>query len=225
MKKIFVAIFFLVAIIHLLASVLPNETIAAVTKPMLMITLGLYYFFSASDHRSFAVAGAIVFSLAGDVLLLDQTYFIPGLVAFLLAHVFYIFAYRQHEDEEDSDDVTLRGIQRIRLAFPIVLAGTGLVVILYRNLGDFKVPVMLYALVITVMVLKALFRYGRTNTRSFSMVLTGAILFMISDSLIAINKFLLPLSHGQFSVMLTYILAQFLIIEGLLQHFRKMHAS
>jgi uncharacterized membrane protein YhhN len=77
---------------------------------------------------------------------------------------------------------------------------------------------LVYAGVLTYMVLSALFRFGKTNSGSFTMVFGGAILFMMSDSLIAINKFLEPLSMAGFWVMITYITAQFLIVKGLLKH-------
>ncbi|HEU5291175.1 MAG TPA: lysoplasmalogenase, partial [Cyclobacteriaceae bacterium] len=146
----------------------------------------------------------------------NPNYFMFGLGAFLFAHVFYIFAYQQHCGDESGHE--LQGLQKIRFALPIVLAGTGLVTILYNRLGDLKIPVLLYAGVLTYMVLRALFRFGRTNASSFAMVFGGAILFMISDSLIAINKFLEPLSRADFWVMTTYISAQYLIVKGLLKH-------
>ena len=104
----------------------------------------------------------------------------------------------------------------------MVLAGTGLVTILYPHLGAFKIPVLLYALVLTVMVLQALFRYGHTNTPSFWFVFLGALLFMVSDSLIAVNKFLSPFGLAGLSITATYILAQFLIASGLRLHFRNL---
>jgi uncharacterized membrane protein YhhN len=182
-----------------------------------MPSLLFYYLFSADTvNRSRPVVLAIVFSFAGDLLLMNTEYFIAGLIAFLIAHLFYIFAYRQLRDEESQDN--LRGLQRIRLAFPIILAGSGLVVILYPVLGDLKIPVMVYALVITIMALQALFRYGRTSNISFWMVFAGALLFMVSDSLIAINKFMEPMQLGGFFILLTYAMAQLLIILGLLKH-------
>jgi uncharacterized membrane protein YhhN len=109
-------------------------------------------------------------------------------------------------------------LQRVRLAFPIVLAGTGLVVILYSKLGDLQIPVIVYAAVITTMVLTALFRYGRTSNSSFWQVFIGAVLFMISDSILAINKFLDPITNAGLYIMITYVAAQFLIVHGILKH-------
>jgi uncharacterized membrane protein YhhN len=143
-------------------------------------------------------------------------FFMLGLSAFLLAHIFYVVAYRQHQDE--SDDNALKGIQKIRFAFPIVLAGTGLIVVLYPSLGDLKLPVVIYALVLIIMVVNAVFRYGRTSSTSFGLVFGGSLLFMMSDALLAINKFFEPVASADFWIMSAYILAQFLIIKGLCVH-------
>lgn len=128
------------------------------------------------------------------------------------------FAYRQHR--WDDSEVTLQGLHRIRLAFPVVLGGTGLIVVLYPVLTDMRIPVIVYAIVLMLMVIQSIFRMGRTSPESFWMVFGGAVLFMISDSLIAMNKFLDPFPLAEFWIMLTYSVAQFFIVRGLLLHLR-----
>lgn len=223
MKRAALFLFLVVSAGELLSGIIHSRELHLLCKPLIMISLGVYYWLAASEHRSMLVLLAILFSFGGDTLLMfddvQPGYFMFGLVSFLTAHLFYIFAYRQHRDEQITDG--LQGLQRIRLAFPIILAGTGLVIILYPVLGDLKYPVMTYALVLVLMVLNALFRFGRTNNRSFWMVFAGAVLFMVSDSLLAINKFLAPLSQAGLLVMSTYILAQYLLIEGLCAHFNR----
>ncbi|HMQ00766.1 MAG TPA: lysoplasmalogenase, partial [Cyclobacteriaceae bacterium] len=93
-----------------------------------------------------------------------------------------------------------------------------LVIVLYPHLDKLLWPVIIYATVIVWMTLNALFRYGRTNALSFWLVFFGALFFMLSDSMLAINKFMLPFDYAGFFVMFTYITAQYLIVEGLLQH-------
>jgi uncharacterized membrane protein YhhN len=179
-----------------------------------------YYFAAGKEGLSKLILLALFFSWLGDVLLMyqfkNELYFIFGLAAFLVAHVFYIFIYKRFRIDDDSQ--ALLGVQRFRYSFPIILAGTGLITVLYNQLGDLKIPVIVYGLALVLMVLNALFRFGRTSLKSFSMVFFGATLFMISDSLIAINKFLMPVNNSDFWVMFTYIPAQYLILEGLLQH-------
>jgi uncharacterized membrane protein YhhN len=220
-KKIALAIFGVVSITVLVSTVVEAPLLHLVCKPLIMITLGWYYMSSTnSETRNASVLVAIFFALIGDTLLMfidrDELFFMLGLAAFLIAHVFYIFSYRQHKNASHPDE--LQGVQRIRLAFPIILAGSGIVFVLYPHLGSLKIPVLLYALTIVIMVLNALFRYGRTQTASFWMVFFGAVLFMISDSLIALNKFVGAVAAAHLLIMSTYIVAQVLIIEGLLRH-------
>lgn len=223
MKKVFLYLFILISVGVLLAEVGNNDLIYLICKPAIMITLGFHYWFVQREQQepvSKSVILAIVFSCAGDILLMlqerDSNFFMYGLGAFLVAHIFYILAYRQHQSADTSNE--LQGLQKIRYAFPIILSGTGLVVILYSRLGGMKIPVLIYAVVITTMVLAALFRFGKTTSSSFTLVFGGAILFMISDSLIAINKFLEPLPMAGIWIMITYITAQYLIVTGLSKH-------
>lgn len=220
MKKIFL-ILFVIASLGELVSGFGSPLLHTLCKPALLILLMGYYWTSARANNSpvsSLVVMALLLSWLGDVLLMLEgpSYFIYGLCAFLSAHVVYLFVYRQHRYADDSR--ALHGVQRIRFAFPIVFAGIGLVTILYPRLSDLRIPVMVYALVITVMTITALYRYGRTTTGSFASVFAGAILFMMSDSLLAINKFIEPLAYSGLWIMLTYIGAQFLIVNGLLKH-------
>lgn len=223
MKKIFLYLFILVSGGVLLADVGDADILYMLCKPAIMITLGLHYWITERNQDqplSKSVVLAIIFSCAGDTLLMlqgkDENFFMFGLAAFLVAHIFYILAYRQHQSSDTSNE--LQGLQKIRYAFPILLSGTGLVVILYSRLGGMKIPVLIYAIVLTGMVLAALFRFGKTNASSFALVFGGAILFMISDSLIAINKFLEPLPMAGIWIMVTYLFAQYLIVTGLSKH-------
>ena len=217
MKKIALVLFCLSVVGVIIFEFTQIPAIHFISKPLIVISLLVYYYYgSQREDRSPTFILALVACLAGDVFLMNPEYFIPGLVSFLVGHLLYIFAYRQHQNEDDVD--SLRGLQRVRLAFPIVLAGTGLVVILFPVLGSMQLPVMIYAAVITVMALTALFRYGRTTSKSFWLVFAGAVLFMMSDSILAFNKFMKPVANAGLLIMITYMAAQFLIVEGILKH-------
>lgn len=216
MKKLSRIAFAGIAIVHLVAISFNMALIGAVTKPLLVVVLAIYYLL-ASSKRNVLFLVALFFCWLGDVLLMfqgDEMFFIAGLVSFLTGHVLYIICYRKFVRSGSG----LTGPQRIRFALPLVLAGTGLVTVLFPHLGALQIPVMVYALVITLMAIQALFRYGYTNAKSFILVFAGAISFMISDSLLAINKFMQPLPLAGLAIMFTYILAQYLIVEGVLQH-------
>jgi uncharacterized membrane protein YhhN len=221
MKKYSLIVFFVAGVGNVLSQVVSVAGLEVATKPLLVVSLAVYYWFAADrDKRTNTVLLALLFSWLGDVFLLlqslDELFFMVGLGSFLVAHIFYIRCYQQFQAEDTSRALT--GVQRFRFSIPIILAGTGLITVLYPHLGALKIPVIVYALVLMLMALNALFRFGRTNSSSFTAVFLGAILFMISDSLIAINKFLTPVSEGGFWIMLTYIAAQFLLVTGLLRH-------
>jgi uncharacterized membrane protein YhhN len=218
-KSLLLVAFILVASVHLLGVVMGWSGVEMITKPLIMTSLIVYYL-ANTPFRSPVFLLALFLSGVGDTLLLFQSsaeiYFVLGLVAFLLAHVFYFFTYRRHRFAEQV--IPESGPQKMRLSFPILLAGTGLVTILWPVLGPLQIPVMAYAFVLTMMVLGSIFRLGRTTPASFWLVFSGAFLFMASDSLLAINKFLQPLHHAGGWIMLTYCLAQFLIVEGVVRH-------
>lgn len=219
MKRTILILFALISALHLAALLFLIPPITSATKPLLVITLLAYYFFSTT-HRSTVVMVGLLLCWAGDMLLMltGELYFMMGLLAFLMGHICYIIAYRQHRHEDAKEE--LLPTQKIRLSMPVILAGTGLIVVLYPKLGSLQIPVLIYGIIIMVMVMNALFRHGRTSSTSFWMVFGGALLFQISDSLLAINKFYSTLSLGDFWVMITYIGAQFFIVQGLVEHDR-----
>lgn len=192
-------------------------TTYAICKSFIVPTLIAYYW-TSTDTKSYVFIAALVFCWLGDVLLLGkgELYFMGGLVAFLTGHTLYIIAYRQHQSSDRKNE--LLSTQKMRYAFPVILAGTGLLVILFPTLGDLKIPVTVYALVLMIMVITALLRFGRTSLKSFWMVVAGAAFFMTSDSLLAINKFYAPLAWSGILIMSTYIMAQYLIVKGVLEH-------
>jgi uncharacterized membrane protein YhhN len=222
MKKLSLYLFIAASVAEVLSEIFTIPLLHQLSKPLIIVTLAVFYFYH-SEYRSTVVWLALFFSFSGDVLLMFETersnFFLFGLAAFLMAHIFYILAYRQHQDS--SMENSLKGIQKIRFSFPIVLAGTGLIVILYPSLGPLKLPVVVYALILIIMVLNSIFRFGRTNNQSFWLVFAGSALFMLSDSLLAINKFFKPVPAAGFWIMSTYILAQFLIVKGLVQHVKQ----
>ncbi|MFM8913842.1 MAG: lysoplasmalogenase, partial [Flammeovirgaceae bacterium] len=163
MKNVFLYLFFVVSGLELLFLVIWPEA-HFVSKPLIMLSL-LGYYLSHAECRSNLFVAALLFCWLGDVLLLfsAESFFIFGLVAFLTGHVLYIVTYLQHRSADRSKE--LMGPQKARFAFPLILLGTGLVTILYPKLGGMKIPVMVYATVITVMSITALFRYGRTTSK------------------------------------------------------------
>jgi len=220
MGRWFQILFLLSAALEIISQFFNLPNLHWVTKPMLVILLALYYQQSVPlVNRIFLLA--LTFCWMGDIFLLvdhyHELFFMAGLGSFLIAHIFLIFTYRQLLFIEDG----FRGTQRVRLSFPVILAGSGLVIVLFPKLGALKIPVLIYALVLSLMVVQSIFRLGRTSTKSFWLVFLGAVFFMLSDSLLAINKFYQPISFAGVWVMTTYIAAVYLIVHGVMAHAEK----
>jgi uncharacterized membrane protein YhhN len=221
MHKIFRSIFFILVLAKLTSHAFDLE-IEPITKSLLMPTL-LVYFITSGIKKSniyWLVISALAMSWLGDILLIFQNqkpiFFIAGLLSFLIAHLIYTYLYSKAKWDIPVNPL-LRS-QKLRHGLILSLTGLALVYILLPGLGDMKVPVMVYAAVLVTMVISALLRYGYTSMKSFGLVFGGAILFMISDSLLAIDKFREPIPLSGVWIMLTYCLAQFLIVEGIKNH-------
>jgi len=181
-------------------------------KPLLMITLTLYFAAATKGYPRWRlyVMAALAFSWAGDVFLISSNWFIAGLVSFLIAHIFYIIAYQK----TGAATGELRPLDVVMF----VLYGFLLIWLIYPGLGDLLVPVLIYALVLLGMGVWAHKRRGATSAASFRLVAFGAILFAISDGLIAVNKFAYPIPAERILIMSIYMTAQYLIVQGLIQH-------
>ena len=148
----------------------------------------------------------LFFSWWGDIfLLLDSR----GSSCFLTTHILYIFYFLSIKNQAPS----LLKKQPVWIAV-ILSYGVGLVILLLPHLGELKIPVTLYATVISGMLLCSLHIYYKTLAPANIYLILGAILFVLSDSLLAINKFYQPFPMASVGIMLTYCLAQYFIIRG-----------
>jgi alkenylglycerophosphocholine/alkenylglycerophosphoethanolamine hydrolase len=156
----------------------------------------------------------VAFCLAGDVfLMLPIDMFIFGLLAFLLGHLFYIVGLNN-----SAPFFSLRG--GVFIILLAIYAGW-LYVKIARGLSSkgkssLKIPVAIYAFVISLMVYSALMSWSRAAWPTNAAVLAslGAILFYISDSMLAWDRFVNPISHARLKVMVTYHLGQIGIVLG-----------
>ncbi|MCV6630906.1 MAG: lysoplasmalogenase [Flavobacteriaceae bacterium] len=149
----------------------------------------------------------LIFSLGGDIFLLfeGETYFMLGLLSFLVAHIFYIVLF-----------IYPKGLLRKKsILFISTLVGYAFFILSYMGakLGTLLPYVLAYMIVLMCMVASAFSLKFRSNKQIvFRWALIGAALFAISDSLLAWNKFYAPISHAGIWVMSTYALAQFSIV-------------
>jgi uncharacterized membrane protein YhhN len=218
-------LFFLISAIHLFSLLLPEGPafVESVSKVLLLPSLIVVFFRLTKgrvDHRRWFVLAALLLSWVGDVALLFQgrsnDYFLLGLMSFLFAHICYVIAFNLSLS-------VLRGslLWRRPWLIPIFFGyGIFMFLLMSSGLGAMLVPVLLYMSVILVMGLSALNRYGTAAAQSFWPVMLGALLFILSDSFLALNKFREPFSSSSLLIMFSYILAQFFIVLGMTEEER-----
>ncbi len=209
--------FIVLGIVYCLLLIIGYESITNYLKPLLLPFL----FYTVIKSEKFAtkkwLLAALLFSWLGDCILLfadkGQLYFILGLAAFLIAHIFLIVLFTKQKSENQS------------FRKPLFWAGVtfatlylaGILSLLLPSLGDLTFPVVIYALTITIMLktsLKGTFDWRQNSKYT---VLIGSAFFVASDSILAINKFHTPLPLASFWIMLTYLIAQFCITNGILK--------
>lgn len=189
------------------------------TKPLLMPLLMLAYYMEVKPLGLFSriLLSGLFFSWVGDVLLmlesLSGSFFIGGLLSFLTAHLMYISYFAKTKSPNDS---FLKSRPVMLLA--IVAYVIELMYILWPYLGEMKLPVLIYGSVIGLMLAFALWQIGKLDKKAAILFTAGAAFFVLSDSLLAINKFRSQFPYAGMAIMLTYCLAQYLIARGSARH-------
>lgn len=161
----------------------------------------------------------ILFSLGGDVfLMLPREQFIPGLIAFLLAHIAYIIGFSPQLSEINLSSLVVGIVVAISSIVIYRRIATGLRAHANRSL---IIPVSIYVIVISLMGFSALLTLTNEDWEALPALLVsaGAILFMLSDTILAMNKFVAPVKHGQLVVIIAYHLGQIGIVLGAAVHF------
>jgi uncharacterized membrane protein YhhN len=194
-----------------------------ICKPALLVILSSWFFFNSrrvGDRFTLLIQAGLFFSLIGDVALMfdhkDPFNFLIGLGAFMIAQLCYALAFAQNISDAGPGGNILVPVV---LSAGVMAYGFFFAYDLLPYVDDVvAVPVIIYACAITLMGIGAVCRFSRTYLRSFVVVLLGSIFFIASDSILAVNRFMKPMDHAQWSVMLTYGIGQFLIAAGALAH-------
>lgn len=174
-------------------------------KPLTLILIILFGLFQVSEVSFFykmMIIYGLAFSMLGDIMLMLPTdKFLHGLASFLLAHIFYIIAF-----VSDS-------------AFPVnylyLIPGLILVVIVLRvvlpRVAGKTVPVVIYSIVLLLLLWQSTGRLELSFNHSSLVALIGSILFISSDLILVINRFVKKLKNGQLFILSTYYMAQLFI--------------
>ncbi|MBO5184411.1 MAG: hypothetical protein J6D79_01590 [Clostridia bacterium] len=214
MKTLFLLLFAAVSAVHLAASFVSNKKLRAATKGFILLFLLLYYLFAAEKRNSVLIA-AVATSWLGDVLLIPpgNGWFAAGGISFMLSHFCFIAVYIMAVNFADVN------VLLTVLAFLVYCV---LIFLVFRALRE-TTPKKLYGGMIFY-----LFCNAAMNVFAFMLLVSrpcaataltyiGAVSFFASDSLLFLTKFYKkPMWRGHFPVMLTYIIAEFLITQGIL---------
>ena len=215
-EKQFSILFVIIVLIELLTGSTESlEYTHYLAKPAIVISL-MFLFIKTSESLPKPIKKltlfALVFSLLGDVMLMfvdtSEHFFTLGLVAFLTAHIMYVLVFFKHRNKQKSPF----GFIALLLIYAACLFN-----FLKDGLGDMLIPVIVYMIIILAMATTAFLRKNNVNILSYGLVFFGAICFMISDSILALNKFYQPIPWSNVSIMVTYALAQYLIVIGILK--------
>lgn len=200
-----------------------NRALVYVCKPLMMLVLSSWFYFNSrrvGDRFTLLIQVGLMFSFFGDIALMfqhrDQFFFLIGLGAFLLAQLCYTLAFAQNIAEVGGGQGLLvsAGLSALVVVYGALFGSS-----LMEHVDDIVItPVGIYAVAITLMGVAAALRFGRTYLPSFIMVFIGAACFITSDSILATSRFVRPVDHASWSVILTYAIAQYLIARGCLRH-------
>jgi uncharacterized membrane protein YhhN len=207
-KKIWITLYSVVLLVHLIGIGLESEVLARLTKPHLMIILGFFMWEQTRGIKNRLITvfiAALFFSWCG------------GLGAFLIAQLLYSFFFFRVMQKEKIKFSWL-------LFFPVLIYYCVLISWLAPQLGALKTPVIIYGAIISTMLLLALHMLYMPAVRSGRLFIVGATLFVVSDSALAINKFSSPFSSAGLIIMITYGLAQLFLTAGALQYVQRERA-
>jgi len=169
---------------------------------LLLIGLAIQKLGFTRESRYFVLG--LVFSACGDFILdYDrQNWFIFGLGAFFIAHLFYLASLKPYIKK-----LFQRRYLIISLAY--IVYGTVMLLLLADGLGEMFIPVVAYMSILLLMALATVL-----SEKSNAWLIVGGISFVLSDSLIGFDKFYMPIENVSFAIMISYYFAQFSLLKG-----------
>lgn len=171
---------------------------------LVLVVMALGLGATDSPYGRWLLAGLLLSTLGDILLMLPKDRFVAGLVAFLLAHLCYVAAFWPQE----------LGLHWPWLLALLVVAALVLR-LLWPGLGAFKGPVLGYMAAILLMAWLAGERYLAAPGSGTALAALGALVFMLSDSVLALDRFHRPFKAASAVIMGTYYGAQYLLVLSL----------
>jgi uncharacterized membrane protein YhhN len=208
--KVFFLVFVLVSIIDIIGIIFKIPMVIFVFKPLILSSLLVLYLLSVVLWNKMYIL-ALIFSFLGDIFLLfsGELFFILGLISFLIAHILFI-------------KIVVGSIQKTSIlkiivsTIPFLILFILFLFILKDSFGELLIPVIIYGITISIFGITSLIYYSEEKSTGALLMLFGALVFIISDSVLAINKFYLPTLYFEITIMLTYVLSQYFIYKSMI---------
>ncbi len=192
-------------VVHFLASPLLLWTFAPLAT-ILILAIAFASWRARKDRYSLWITIGLLFSLAGDVLLLrPEHFFLLGLSAFLLTHIAYLIAFTRDTPFPAPSEVWI---------FYLLFAACCNFLLFSRLPAGLRFPVAVYSLFLMSMAAQAMGRSFLLRTSAARFAAVGALLFVLSDGLLAFNRFYKPVPLAPLLVLLPYYAAQWLIASS-----------
>lgn len=213
MNEQFLILFLIISILNLISLFIKNRTLTIITKTLLMPTLIIYYITNTSNFNIIVVI-ALIFAFLGDTLLLldhKDFFFLLGAFSFLIGHICYIYIFITNFNPSFFN-------KNILFVIPIYFILYFISINRLKKHTSNKILAVssIYCAILYIMSLTALLRLDSVTYASFLPTYIGSILFIISDTSLGIKIFIKRTKFLSILVMLTYILAQLLIVRGLM---------
>ncbi|MBR0122158.1 MAG: lysoplasmalogenase [Clostridia bacterium] len=216
LKFVFLFLLAVSSVLHLYGSWVEKNKVRSVTKPLLLVFIVLYYVTYGARILPLLVA-ALVASWLGDVLLIPKgnAWFTAGGIAFMLAHFLFIAVYVPQVDFAKVNWL-------ITVPAAVVYYGVSAVIIHLltpTTPEKMRAPMYIYLLANSTMNVFALMQLISNPCAGSAVAYTGAALFFVSDcTLFLVRYYKKPdvVFKRHFTVMLTYILGEFMITQGMI---------
>jgi len=216
-EYIFLILFFIIVIVELYGEHKENTKIFYASKPLAMPLLILFYIFGivnsvGAEKIDWLIVVALIGGMTGDIFLMlkdQEKWFLFGMIGFLVNQIFYIISFFI-----GVGDITPFNAWTLFLFGPVILIIAFTVPRFINKTDELKVPVLVYMGAILLMHVAAVVRLAVIQHFEIIFIYIGSILFIFSDSILAMIKWEGDFKHGRLINLITYFLAQFYITLG-----------
>jgi uncharacterized membrane protein YhhN len=222
-RNFLLLLFLILALLNLWAEYSYSRLLILSTKPLLITSLAVWFYLETKSKKTLfrkLILLALLFSVGGDTLLMfvendpdKQHFFLFGLGSFFVTHIFYMSAFIKYPSDQAGLVIRQKWWAAV---FAIYLAFFNWF-LLPDVPAEMQIPVLVYSIAIMLMLLACLNLNGKIPSEVFLIIFSGAFLFMISDTIIALNKFKgedYSIPFARIFIMAFYLFGQFLIVKG-----------